>query len=58
MPGEPIYRIELNWFNPSSKRPSHWQQASIKGDNGKDIITFTEETSGWDDGLIVKFLKK
>jgi len=58
MPGKPIYRVELNWFNPRSKRPSHWQQASIKGDNGKDIITFTEETSGWDDGLIVKFLKK
>lgn len=52
------YRIELNWFNPNSKRPSNWQRASMHSDDGKDIISFTDECSEWDDGLIVKFLKK
>ena len=57
-PGEYSYRIELNWFNPNSKRPSNWQRASMHSDDGKDIISFTDECSEWDDGLIVKFLKK
>ena len=57
-PGEYSYRIELNWFNPNSKRPSNWQRASMHSDDGKDIISFTDDTEEWDDGLIVKFLKK
>jgi len=57
-PSPKSYIIELNWFNPSSKRPSRWQQASMQSNNGKDIISFTKETSKWDDELIVKFLKK